>query len=577
EWEMTRGVKFQVNGAVNYSNSQSKNYMLGGAVADKWDFQTMTIDQDNSSTPSILTQENDDALGLTFYSTLSYKKSFPEDHHFNLLIGTSSEWNRSRYLRGSATGFPGNNTWELDAGLGQPVVAGNSSGYTLQSYFGRLDYNFKERYLVEATLRDDGSSRFASGRRWGLFPSFSGAWRLSEEPFFKTAGLSVLGNVKFKASWGRLGNQNIGLYQFMDLYGIGQNYIFGSTVTSGIAPTSLSNPNITWETTTSANIGTELSFFNNQLDLEFDVFNNKTNNILVQLPLASAYGSLIAPYQNAGIVQNKGWELGGIYRNKAGAFRYSFNGNISHTANKVLRFDDNPNVIQSTGNNSIIKQGQSINALFGYQAAGIFQSRQDIDSWARQKPAGRNSPGDLRYRDQNGDGIIDDKDRVIIGSTIPRYYYGFGGDLSYRNIGLNVLFQGVCGVQRYYNNLWYTSAIRYRRAINEVFVNAWTPENTHTTVPRLTTDANTDNTAPSSYYVQNGSFLRLKNVQLSYTLRARWIKRSAISNLQIYANAQNLLTGTKFNGLDPETANPTDYQVEYPIVKIITFGLNATF
>jgi TonB-linked SusC/RagA family outer membrane protein len=374
-----------------------------------------------------------------------------------------------------------------------------------------------------------------------------------------------------------LGNQNIGLYQFMDLYGIGQNYIFGNTVTSGIAPTALSNPNITWETTTSANIGTELSFFNNQLDLEFDVFNNKTNNILVQLPLASAYGSLTAPYQNAGIVQNKGWELESVYRNGIGGIRYSLNGNISYTSNKVLRFNDNPNVIQSTGNNSIIKQGQSINALFGYQAAGIFQSRQDIESWARQKPAGRNTPGDLRYKDQNGDGVIDDKDRVIIGGTIPRYYYGFGGDLFYKNIGLNVLFQGVCGVQRYYNNLWYTSAIRYRRAINEVFVHAWTPENTHTTIPRLTTDANTDNTAPSSYYVQDGSFLRLKNVQLSYTLRAKWIKRSAISNLQIYANAQNLLTGTKFNGLDPETATPTNYQVEYPIVKIITFGLNATF
>ena len=265
------------------------------------------------------------------------------------------------------------------------------------------------------------------------------------------------------------------------------------------------------------------------------------------------------------------------YRDRIGKFTYGVSGNLNHVENKVLKFQNNPDVVQSLGNNLIIKQGESINSIYGYEAVGIFKDQTEIAAWAKQKTSGTNKPGDLKYKDQNGDKVINGSDRVIIGKNIPDYYYGFSGDVGYKGFNLSFLFQGVTGVDRYYQNLWYTTAIRYRRAVNAEFLDAWTPENPNSLNPRLTTDANTDNTVASSYWVQNGSFLRLKNLQLSYSFPARLTQKISMSNLQLYANGQNLFTSTKFNGLDPETATPTNSLVEHPNVRIISFGLNATF
>lgn len=576
-WDILPGLSLQVNGSAEAYNKESKQYKLAGPIQNLWNFQLDKIETNNEDVLSILTQQNVTSYALTFYSTLNYSKTFRGIHQLNVLLGTSREKNNGANFSAQEQGFPSNETWELNAGLAQPVVGGTSSSYSLSSYFGRVNYNYREKYLLEANLRYDGSSRFATSNRWGIFPSFSAAWRIDEENFFKNASIPIVSNVKIRGSWGRLGNENIGLYQYMDLYGAGQNYNFGGTVSAGIAPTALSNPAITWESTSTADVGADIGLFQNKLNLTFDWYNRKTNDILVRLPLSSLYGGLTAPYQNVGIVENRGWELDLNYQNQTGKFHYSIGGNLSYNTNKVLHFQGNPDVIQSTGNNSIIKQGLPINALFGYVAQGTFKNQAEIDKWAKQKLSGSNRPGDLKYKDINGDGFINGNDRTYLGSTIPKYSYGFNARVSYDGFSISALFQGIAGVKRYLQNLWYTSSVRYGREINSYFLDAWSASNPLSDIPRLTSDNNSDNTQASSFWVQNASYLRLKDLQVSYTLPSHWLAKTFISTAQLYANGQNLFTWTRYNGLDPETGNFTDYQIEYPNVRVLSVGLNVSF
>lgn len=577
QWNILKDLSWDVNGSAEIYNYQSKQYKLSGAIQNLWNFQTNTVTVNNANVPSVLLQGNGNSLYLTFYSTLHYTHTFGDAHHLTLLAGTSREKYTKQSNTGSIQGFPSNNTWELNAGLSQPLVTGTSVGNTLSSYFGRVNYDYKGKYILEGNLRYDGSSRFAPNNRWGTFPSFSAAWRVSQEEFFKALNLSFVDEFKIRGSWGKLGNQNITDYQYMNLYSAGLNYIFGNALASGLAPTALSNPNITWESTTTSDVGADITLLKQRLDLTFDWYNRKTSDILVPLPLSSLYGGLTAPYQNIGIVRNRGWEISLNYRDKAGDIDYAIGGNLSYNDNKVLYFQGNPNVIQSNGNNSIIKQGLPINALYGYVTAGTFKNQDDIDKWAKQKLSGSNKPGDLKYMDLKKDNLIDGNDRTFLGSVIPKYTYGFNAEVGYKGVVLSVLFQGVGGVKRFYQNLWYTSAVRAGREINSYFLNAWSTDNPNSNIPRLTTDNNGDNTQASSFWVQDASYLRVKNLQLSYTLPAKWIKRTFVSGLQIYANAQNPFTWTKYNGLDPETGNATDYQIENPNVRILSLGVNASF
>jgi hypothetical protein len=363
----------------------------------------------------------------------------------------------------------------------------------------------------------------------------------------------------------------------MNLYAAGQNYVFGNSLAAGLAPKALSNPGITWESTATTDIGADLALFRGKLDATFDWYNRRTSAILVRLPLSSLYGALTPPYQNVAVVQNRGWEIALVYKNQVDDFTYTIGGNLSRNINKVLRYQSNPNVIQSIGNNSIIKQGLPINALYGYIADGTFKNQQEIDKWAKQKLSGSNKPGDLKYMDLNHDGVINGNDRTFLGSVIPEYTYGFNLQGGYKGFSLSVLFQGIGNVRRYYQNVWYTSSVRYGRAINAYFKDAWSQDNPNSNIPRLTSDNNNDNTQASSFWVQNGAFLRLKDIQLSYNLPARLLKKIAVSGIQVYVDAQNPFTWTHYAGLDPETGNYTQNKIENPNVRIFSFGVNASF
>ncbi len=581
EINLLKNLKWMVNGNVEYYNKQSKQYKLSGPVQWRWNFNTNTVTSKNDDQPSTLTQSSSEQFVSSLYSTLNYAKKF-NNHDVNVLVGASREAQDNKNFSGQIQKFPSNDTWELGAGLLSPVVSGNSSGFRLESYFGRVNYNFREKYLFEANFRYDGSSRFASGNRWGLFPSFSGAWALSKEEFFSKLNLSFLNSMKIRASWGQLGNQQIDLYQYMDLYSPGQDYTIGGNLSAGLAPTALANPGITWETTTTTDIGADVSLLGSKINMTVDWYKRRTEDILVRMPLSSLYGGLTAPYQNVGIVENKGWEIELEHKNKIGDLSYSLSGNLTTVNNNVVYLQGDPKVTQSLGNNTYIMQGQPYGIIYGYRAMGTFKNTDEIAAWATQKTNKANKPGDLKYEDVSGpdgvpDGVINANDRVILGSNIPDFYYGFSTGIDYKGLNLYLLFQGIYGAKRYYSNLWYTTAIRYGREINSYFLDSWSAENPDSNIPRLTLDTNGDNTQVSSFWVQNVSYLRLKDVQLSYTIPATWLKTTFISKLQIYANAQNLFTWTSFNGLDPETANYTQYQVEYPNVRIISFGINASF
>lgn len=582
EIDLLKGLKWLVNGNLEYYNSRSKQYKLSGPIQWRWNLNNNTVASTNDDQPSTLTQYSSEQCIISLYSTLNYARKFNNKHDLNMLLGVSRESQDDSNYSASNQKFPSNNTWELNAGLLTPMVSGNSSGSRLGSYFGRLNYNFKEKYLLEGNFRYDGSSRFAPEKRWGLFPSFSAAWRLTEEEFFKGLNLSSIDNIKFRGSWGKLGNQQIGLYQYMNLYSPGQDYLVGGSLSAGMAPTTLSNSDITWETTTSTDVGADLSFFKSKLNFTADWFNRRTEDILVRIPLSSLYGGLTAPYQNVGVVENKGWEFEGGYQDRLGDFTYSIGANFTTIDNKVVYFQGDPKVTQSLGNNTIIMQGQPYGAIYGYQAMGTFKNNEEIATWAKQKASGTNKPGDLKYKDISGpngvpDGVINASDRTIIGNTTPKYYFGSKAEVGYKGLSLYVMFQGAAGADRYYSNLWNTSAIRYGREINSYFLNAWSTENPNSDIPRLTLDTNSDNTQVSSFWVQSVSYLRLKDIQLSYSLPAKWLNKTSISKIQFYTNAQNLFTWTNFRGLDPETANYLQYNVEHPNVRIISFGVNASF
>lgn len=574
EWSIIDGLKFQLNGAADYFNMGQKSYAYAGAIQNRWNFQKNVIAQQLDQQPAILSQLDSTNLHLTYFATLNYTKNFGADHHFNVLAGTSRESVKGTLFTGSIQNFPTNNTWELGAGLEQPKVGGTSDLYTIISYFGRVNYDYKNKYLLEANLRRDGSSKFRSGLQYGTYPSFSAAWRLLEEPFLKDVVPTWVNNMKVRASWGKLGNDRIKSFSFMNLYSSGQNYSYGGTIAAGLVPLTMANPNITWEKTTTTNLGIDANLFHDHFNLTFDVFKRRTSDVLVPLPLSSLYGGLTAPFQNVSIVDNKGWELTMGYNNKAGDFSYGISGNVSNINNKVIKFRGN--AFSPIAGAAVIKEGWSIGSLYGLQSAGIFQNDAEVKNWAAQRTAGLNKPGDLKFVDIDGDKIVNGNDRVNMGNTIPKWYFGLNLNAGYKGFDLALLFQGVGGVNRYYQDNWYTTGIRSGREINAEFLNAWTPENPNTNIPRLTAAANTDNTQANTFWVQDASFVRLKNIQLSYTFPKRMFN-STLQSIRVYVNAQNAFTWTKFKGLDPEVSDYTQSGIQYPNVRVITGGVNVIF
>lgn len=468
----------------------------------------------------------------------------------------------------------------IDAGLTNGEITGNYSEWAMRSYFGRINLNWDDRYLLEANLRADGSSKFAPGHRWGYFPSVSAGWRISQEKFMEGTA-SWLNQLKLRISYGSLGNNaTTSYYMYQSLFATA-NYVLGGNVAGGLAQTVLANPNLTWEKTYMTNIGLDFAFLNSRLSGSVDIYNKDTRGILISLPAPLEHGTSTVPDQNAGEVNNKGFELDLHWADRIGKVSYDIGCNLGFVNNKVTKFQGDVSSI-----NGVYKtqEGRPINQLYVITVDRIVRDQSDLDyvqSLVDRNPDyfatyQRPELGDFLYRDANGDGKLDTDDRVEIGhGTLPRLTYGISLGLSWNNFDFSALFQGVGNHQVYYNN----QAFRFvtvmgQSLIKDITDNAWTPDNPYdSTYPILRNNANGKNNIASDAFVHNAAYFRCKNIQLGYTIPQHITRKFFVENLKVYASIDNLFTLTDFPGLDPEVGA----NVGYPAVRQYSVGLNISF
>ena len=512
--------------------------------------------------PNRLTEDyNNKRYTLSTQFLLDYEKRFNDAHQLTGLLGVSNEsytfkGNRIAWLfTDPDLGLPTTDDAEQDTGNKNSID--DTDQTSISSLFGRVGYNFMDKYYGDVSFRYDGSSKFAADNRWGFFPSFSGAWRMSEE-FFMEDYRDNVGDLKLRTSYGILGNQSVANYSYQTVYQMYTNsYVFNNQPVPGTGFT-YGNPDLTWEKSGNFNIGIDAGFFNNNLYVSLDYFNKKTWDILLAPEVSSVFGSSAAN-ENAGEMRNKGWEATVNYRLSTGEFKHNFNLNVSDSKNKITDFGGKERIDQNDQLYKLIREGEALGSYFGYKTDGYFQNLDEITNSAL--PVGAIvQPGDVKYVDQNGDEVIDEKDRVVLGNAFPRYTFGFNYDLQYKNFDFSILLQGVGKRDMYIRGeLIEPFHSNYSYAIYQHQLDFWTPTNPNAKWPRLIapsspSSSNNWGRAGTDIYLLNGAYLRVKNVQLGYTLPQLLTNKMGIQKLRISANAQNPLTLTKNSFIDPESS-----------------------
>ena len=510
-------------------------------------------------------------LNLTGFHTLEWSHTFEQKHSVGALLGNSYEsfsWER---FEAQKEGAMDNQLTNLDVFLRNPQASGYTTESGILSYFGRVNYNFNEKYLLEASFRYDGSSRFAKGNRWGFFPSFSLGWRIDQEGFMQN--VEWISGLKPRFSWGKIGNQQIELWSYVNSVSLGQNYSFGSTEAIGAAATAAADPELSWETTTMANIGLDAMLFQGKLNATIELYNKNTDGILRAVNYSRQVGNLTGPTTNVGSMNNKGMEVVLNYRDSKGDFSYEIGGSFAYNKNEVT----NLNGQEIIDSRFITKEGYPYRCFYIYEAIGIFQSQEEIDAHAFQSASTR--PGYLKFKNQNPeeDNMINADDRKIFHGVVPEFTYSFNLGVSYKGFDLTAFFQGVGKVYAY---LTANISFPYNNGAGvtkEWFTDAWTPENPNARLPILTTTNAPNFTEYSDFWLQDASYLRLKNLQLSYTFPSKSLQKLSMRDLKIFVNGQNLLTFTKMKNWDPEK-NLTAHNIySYPQVRIYSAGINVTF
>lgn len=543
------------------------------------------------------TEPADDWVGRDTYLNsqllLDFNRTFAEKHNVTALFGWSQE-SYKHYSINAAKDFLN----DLNQPSEDTIIKDNTSLSTqdntrsaLRSWFGRAGYSYDERYYIEFTARYDMSSKFLKVRNAGFFPSVSAGWRVSQEKFMSDYRYKV-GDLKLRASYGLNGNQqDVGLYDFMTTYGIWLNaYGFNGDSVPGLMFT-MGNEALTWEKSKTFNIGVDASFFRNALSVNFDYFYKRTSDILLPAIVPGVFGASIAK-ENRGVLDNNGWELTINYNLVRGAWNHNFSFNIADSMNKVVKYGT-PAVAPNDGVTVLIQEGLPLNSYYGYKVQGFFSGYEEIQEAAIPSTIDRSQlrPGDVRYVDINGDGVIDDKDRTYLGYGFPRYTFGFNYSFNWKGFDLSIMLQGV---------LKRTNAIRgelvepfhadYGTTMYMHQLDYWTPSNTDARWPRLSASgsvstANNWGQAGSSNNMISGAYLRVKNIQIGYTLPQKWTKKFGCKSLRIYADAQNPLTFTKYGFVDPETTEfgsnmgrgGANSVRNYPTLRYWGGGINLTF
>ncbi|OAV45910.1 hypothetical protein A3850_012870 [Lewinella sp. 4G2] len=513
---------------------------------------------------------------------LTFDKQLNENNRITVLAGFEAQEGGYEFSSASRLDLPNNENIALN--LGNAAVQDNNGGagdFALVSYFGRANYSFSDRYQVTATLRTDGSSRFGPNNRYGVFPSAAFAWRVSNESFL--ANWEKLDNLKVRIGYGGTGNQEIGFYSYQST--VGQyTAVQGDQITGAFTLNNIANPNVKWESSVQTNLGIDIGLFNNRLEIIADVYSRKAEDNLLPALLPGTTGGLSAPFVNVGEILNQGFELTINTQNTTGALDWSTSFNFTRSTNEVKNLGDNGSLVASVEGIPVTRTvvGRPISQFYGYVREGIFQSVAEVAEAPFQSADTR--AGDIKFADLNDDGVIDAADQTFIGNPLPDFTANINNRLSYKGFDMNFLFQGVFG-----NDL--LNLVRRRTDRFEGFGNqsiraleVWTPTNPSTTEPRSAFFDPNNNTRISTRFIEDGTFVRLKNISLGYTFPQLLLKKMKMENLRVYLSGQNLVTWTEYSGYDPEVGsfnqNPLINGVDngrYPLARSVTFGLNANF
>ncbi|MGJ1418542.1 SusC/RagA family TonB-linked outer membrane protein [Sphingobacterium spiritivorum] len=582
-----KGLKYKLN--FGYNKDNGRNY----AYNAPYDFGSGAVQSKLNESAFFENQ-------WLLEHTLHYDNTF-EKHTVSALLGYSSQKNSNRGFGAGRSDIPfGTNS--IGAGsTTQQTTSGQLQEYALLSQFARAMYSYDSRYMVTASVRRDGSSRFADGHRYGIFPSVSVGWNIMNESFFAQAK-DKISELKLRASYGILGNQEIGNYATQNISSSGINYIQGGTwwMGSNTGVTWVSPKNLTWEETKTSNVGLDVSILNGKFGLNADYYVQETNDVLLSIAMPSSAGMNGSPTMNAGVIQNKGFELLLNHKNNVGEVHYNIAVNASTVKNKVKAVTVgsiqefggyNP---QGEGTITWAKVGDPIGAFYLIKTNGLFQSEEEVKAHTTQngqliQPDAK--PGDIRFVDFNGDGKITDDDRQYAGSPFPDFNYGIRGNVSYKGIDLGIFFDGMAG-NKIYN---YTRA--RMESMNEFtnfgsnVENAWTEQNRDTDVPRFTQeDKNKNSRRVSDRWLESGSFFRLKTLEIGYTFNTQWVSKAKFKNLRLFAAADNLFTSTKYKGYTPDLGQNDDQNGggsstmsrgtdhgRFPLARTIMIGLQANF
>jgi TonB-linked SusC/RagA family outer membrane protein len=581
ELEILKGLKYRI--------SQGVDYNVGDGV-----YYTGPLGYNGSPAPSLIVQERPIELTTNFNQTLTYIKTFGK-HSLTLLAGheeTNFRYDKVR-LQGSDLFSPAIKF----ASTGVQVGGANEADHwALRGYLGRINYAFDDRYLLTFNVRQDYSSRFSKDNRSQAFPSISAGWRISQESFFPKGG--IIDDFKIRASWGQSGNQFTGTnFSFLTTLQPSIFYVIGTgaqTVVRGPAPINFANPNVKWETSTQVDIGADVSLFSGRVNVTFDYYNKITNDILLGQPLPYTSGFFLPTDANIGKMVNRGIELAISYNNSIGKLRYNVGGNITTIHNEVLELGSIPQIISGVGGAQTHRTvvGSPIGSFYGFKTDGIFQNQAEIDAAVPDNISGSRAPGDIRFVDVNKDGVVDAGDRTDLGSPIPKFYYGFDGGASFKNFDISFLLQGVAGQKVYNQSRASLEDLRGAQNFLTSTLGAWTAEGTSSSMPRLTPDDDNQNNRYSDRWIENASFMRIRNLQIGYAIPAATLNeltKGLLTKFRIYVAAQNLYTFTKYKGFDPEVTRGQSFQKgetplsngqdggSSPQPRIIQFGWQITF
>ena len=508
-----------------------------------------------------------------------FDHTFAKKHHLAIMAGTSAQWNKFDYLNAQKNVFMFDSIHEMDNGQEMYAIGGNESEWSLMSIMARLNYSYADRYLITATVRHDGSSRFGANNRWGTFPSVSVAWRPSKENWFPEN--KAVNDLKIRAGYGVTGSQaSVGNYGYLAVYDTAV-YSFGSAgkEQSTLFARTLSNPSLHWEEVAQTNVGIDIAFLDSRIQFSVDGYIKDTRDMLVKasIPITSGFEDTSTTYTNAGKVRNRGVEMSLHTVNFAGEFNWQTDINATYNTNRIIDLNsDVPSYINQIKNSyvTMLANGYPINVFYGYVTDGIFQNEQEIASHADQPGA---EPGDIRFRDLNNDGVINDSDRTVIGNPNPTWLFSMNNTLEWKGIELSVYLQGVAGNKIYnannIDNTGMAAALNQTTAV----LKRWTGEGTSNFMPRAVFGDPNQNCRVSDRFVEDGSYLRVKNITLAYSFPKKWMEKIRLEGIRIALSCDNVATITKYSGFDPEVSiNGIDSSL-YPIPRTFSVGLNVNF